>query len=115
MKDYSLFKINLIGGIVSPGTLQNILEAAKLAGVREVSFGARQQLLMYVKAETVRGSGILEFKKKLYESNISFEIDSDKKPNIISSYCAEEVFPTGQWISEGIYKTFLMASIMNPN
>lgn len=104
MKDYSLFKINLIGGIVSPGTLQNILEAAKLAGVREVSFGARQQLLMYVKAETVRGSGILEFKKKLYESNISFEVDSDKKPNIISSYCAEEVFPTGQWISEGIYK-----------
>jgi rubredoxin len=104
MKDYSLFKINLIGGIVSPGTLQSILVAAKLAGVREVSFGARQQLLMYVKSETIRGSGILEFKKKLYETNISFEIDSAKKPNIISSYCAEEVFPTGQWISEGIYK-----------
>ena len=103
MKDYSLLKINLMGGIVSPGTLYYILSAARDAGVREVSFGARQQLLMYVKAETVRGSGIVELKKKLYESNIIFEIDSDSYPNIITSYCAEEVFPTGQWISEGIY------------
>ncbi|MEA5405076.1 rubredoxin [Arcicella sp. DC2W] len=104
MKDYSLLKINLTGGIVSPGTLQSILLGAKSAGVREVRFGARQQLLMYVKSEIVRGSSILEFKKKLYETNISFEEDTDSKPNIISSYCAEEVFPTGQWISEGIYR-----------
>ena len=66
MKDYSLLKINLMGGIVSAGTLQFILSAARDAGVREVSFGARQQLLMYIKAETVRGSGIVELKKKLY-------------------------------------------------
>lgn len=103
MKDYSLLKINLVGGIVSAGTLQFILSAARNAGVREVSFGARQQLLMYVKAETVRGSGIVELKKKLYESKIDFEINCDNYPNIITSYCAEEVFPTGQWISEGIY------------
>jgi rubredoxin len=103
MKDYSLLKINLMGGIVSPGTLQYILSAAREAGVREVRFGARQQILMYVKAETVRGSGIVELKKKLYNSKIDFEIDTDDFPNIITSYCAEEVFPTGQWISEGIY------------
>lgn len=103
MKDYSLLKINLIGGIVSPGTLQYILSAAREAGVREVRFGARQQILMYVKAVTVRGSGIVELKKKLYESKIDFEIDADNFPNIITSYCAEEVFPTGQWILEGIY------------
>jgi rubredoxin len=92
-----------MGGIVSPGTLQYILLAAREAGVREVRFGARQQILMYVKAETVRGSGIVDLKKKLYESKIDFEINSDDFPNIITSYCAEEVFPTGQWISEGIY------------
>jgi rubredoxin len=104
MKDYTLLKINLMGGIISPGTLLYILKAAQEAGVREASFGARQQLLMYIKAETVRGSGIFDFKNKLYNSNISFESDTDQYPNIISSYCAEEVFPTGQWISEGIYK-----------
>lgn len=104
MKDYSLLKINLMGGIVSPGTLQYILSAAREAGIREVRFGARQQILMYIKAETVRGSGIVELKKKLYESKIEFELDTEIFPNIISSYCAEEVFPTGAWISEGIYK-----------
>ena len=66
MKDYSLLKINLMGDIVSAGTLQFILSAARNIGVREISFGVRQQLLMYVKAETVRGSGIVELKKKLY-------------------------------------------------
>ena len=60
MKDYALLKINLMGGIVSPGTLDYILSAAREAGVRELSFGARQQILMYVKAETVRGNGIIE-------------------------------------------------------
>lgn len=103
MKDYSLLKINLRGGIISPGTLQYILSAAREAGIREVRFGARQQILMYVKSETVRGSGIVELKKKLYESKIDYEINADNYPNIITSYCAEEVFPTGQWISEGIY------------
>ena len=104
MKDYSLLKINLMGGIVSPGTLNYILSVAHEAGVRELSFGARQQILMYVKAETVRGSGMIELKKKLYKSNIDFELNTEEYPNIISSYCAEEVFPTGQWLSEGIYK-----------
>jgi rubredoxin len=104
MKDYVLLKINLMGGIVSTGTLEYILSAAREAGVRELSFGARQQILMNVKAETVRGSGLLDLKKKLYESKIDFEIDTDEFPNIISSYCAEEVFPTGQWLSGGIYK-----------
>ena len=52
--------------IVSAGTLQFILSATRNIGVREISFGVRQQLLMYVKAETVRGSSIVELKKKLY-------------------------------------------------
>lgn len=66
MKDYSLLKINLRGGIISLGTSQYILLAARKAGIREVRFGARQQILMSVKSETVRGSGIVELKKKLY-------------------------------------------------
>jgi rubredoxin len=104
MRDYSLLKINLRGGIISPGTLLQVLAAAREAGVRELSFGARQQLLMWVKSETVRGSGILELKTELKNLTIDFEVESDKYPNIISSYCAEEVFPTGQWLSEGIYQ-----------
>ena len=44
MKDYTLLKINLMGGIVSSGTLNYILSVAREAGVRELSFGARQQI-----------------------------------------------------------------------
>ncbi len=107
MRDYSLLKINLIGGIVSPGTLEVILQAAKQADVRQVRFGARQQLHLWVKAETMRGSGLLQLKEQLSSLGIDYEIDSEIHPNIISSYCAQEVFPTGQWLSEGIYKDIL--------
>ncbi|MBC7424631.1 MAG: hypothetical protein H7334_14410, partial [Ferruginibacter sp.] len=37
-------KINFTGGIISPGDLLKILAAAAFAGVRQVSFGLRQQL-----------------------------------------------------------------------
>ncbi len=104
MKEYSLIKINLRGGIVSPGILQEILILAKIGGSREVRFGARQQLYLWMRSETVRGNAMVDFKQKLDENNIEYEIEGNIYPNIISSYCAEEVFPTGQWISEGIYQ-----------
>lgn len=107
MRDYSLVKINLTGGIASPGVLEGILLMAQKAGVKEVSIGARQQLLMWVKADTQRGSGLPSFRESLEAMGIDFEIDSEQFPNIISSYCAQEVFPTGQWLSEGIYRDIL--------
>jgi rubredoxin len=97
-------KINLRGGIVSPGTLSNIIEIAKSADCKELSFGSRQQILINLKAESQRGIGLLGLKNKLKEIGIDFEENFDSFPNIISSYCAEEVFPTGAWLSEGIYK-----------
>lgn len=97
-------KINLTGGIISPGTLGNILSIAKSADCSQVSFGLRQQLLLSVKGETQKGIGLLGLKNALNELNIDFEENYDYFPNIISSYCAEEVFPTGAWLSEGIYK-----------
>ena len=41
-------KINFTGGIISPGDLLKILAAAAFAGVRQVSFGLRQQLFIEV-------------------------------------------------------------------
>ncbi len=38
--------INFTGGIVSPGTLNEIMSAAKQARVAHVRFGLRQQLIM---------------------------------------------------------------------
>jgi hypothetical protein len=87
--------------------LEGILLMAQKAGVKEVSIGARQQLLMWVKADTQRGSGLPSLRESLEAMHIDFEIDTHQYPNIISSYCAQEVFQTGQWLSEGIYRDVL--------
>ncbi|MES2794607.1 MAG: rubredoxin [Bacteroidota bacterium] len=101
---FTTIKINLTGGIVSPGTLGQILEIAKTAGIKQVSFGSRQQLFLSVKADNERGSGVIDLKNSLTDLQIDYEENFDTFPNIISSYCAEEVFPTGAWLSEGVYK-----------
>ena len=58
MRDYYTLKVNLPAGIVSPGTLQTILALAYEVKVRQVRFGARQQLLM----EAVNSSPPASFK-----------------------------------------------------
>jgi rubredoxin len=99
MKSVATIKINFPGGIISPGELYNILAAAEMAGVHDVSFGLRQQLLIDVSTETV---GLLS--EELKKLDISFETDTDNFPNIVSSYPAEEAFINNTWLSEGVYK-----------
>ncbi|HTE28556.1 rubredoxin [Flavitalea sp.] len=99
MKSLVTIKINFPGGIISPGELYNILVAASIAGVHDVSFGLRQQLLIDVSPETV-GVMIEELKKM----DIPFEMNADNFPNIVSSYPAEEAFINNTWLSEGVYK-----------
>jgi rubredoxin len=102
MKQSLTVKINFRGGITSPGAFYNMLVAARMAGVRHVSFGLRQQLLIEVPLEMV--SILSEELKKL---GVLFETDINEYPNIISSYPAEEVFIHNTWLSEGVYKDIL--------
>lgn len=92
-------KINYRGGIISPGEFYNVLVAAGKAGVREISFGLRQQLLIELSPEAM---GLLS--NELEKLNVIFETDINDYPNIISSYPAEEVFIHNTWLSEGVYK-----------
>lgn len=102
MKNTAVIKINFPGGIISPGDLYNILVAATKAGVMQVSFGLRQQLLIDIPAGS--SDSFIEELKKL---GVFYEQDTDNFPNIISSYPAEEVFITNTWLSEGVYKDIL--------
>ena len=99
MRDSFTIKINFRGGIISPGDLYNVLVAATKAGVTNVSFGLRQQLLININAEKV---DVLI--GALTELNIRHEVDDDEYPNMVSSYPAEEVFINNTWLSEGVYK-----------
>lgn len=102
MRDYYHIKINLPGGIASPGFLKNILSVAWKAKVRKIRLGSRQQLLMTVHYEEMR---FLE--KDLKALEVGYEVNSEMLPNIISSYCGEEVFRTGQWLGANEYHTVL--------
>ncbi len=101
--------INFRGGIISPGELYNILVAAGRAGLRFVSFGLRQQLLVDVAAQDLP-----IFTGELDQLMIEYEIDKIKFPNIISSYPAEEVFIRNTWLSEGVYKDILSEMNFKP-
>ncbi|WP_138476442.1 rubredoxin [Dyadobacter bucti] len=102
MRDYYNIKINLPGGIASPGYLRDVLTRAWNANVRQARFGSRQQLLFTVHYEMMR---FLE--KDLKDANIDYEINTARFPNIISSYCGEDVFRTGQWLVANEYHTVL--------
>jgi rubredoxin len=102
MRDYYTLKINIPAGIISPGALQNVLSLARNANVRKVRFGSRQQLLMTVHYEDLRA-----LEKELKKQPVNYEINSDQYPNMISSYCGEDVFRTGAWLRESEYHTVL--------
>ncbi len=99
MKYSNTIKINFRGGIISPGSLYNILVAAGRAKLTHVSFGLRQQLLVETQDEN---TGI--FMEQLEKLGTAFEVDAERFPNVTSSYPAEEVFISNTWLSEGVYK-----------
>jgi len=101
MRDYYTVTVNIPGGFVSVGTLQTVLSVAYEARVRQVRFGARQQLLMTVHYEDMRW-----LEKDFKQHGIRYETTS-RFPNIISSYCGEDVFKTGAWLRESEYHTVL--------
>ena len=89
MKNVNTVKINFKGGIISPGDLYNILIAATRSGLLYVRFGLRQQLLLDVSIEEIKN-----ITSELETLGISYEINKEEFPNIVSSYPAEEVFIT---------------------
>lgn len=99
MKYTYTIKINFKGGIISPGDLLNILIAAGKAGITEVRFGLRQQLLFDVVNEDYP---VLQ--EQLQQLDVDYEMDEERYPNIVSSYPAEEVFINHTWLGEGVYK-----------
>ena len=93
------FKVNFKGGIVSPGYLYKLLESLQEAGLTEVRFGLRQQLLIDVSAK--------EYNRVVASLNggqFEYEINKDEHPNISSSYPAAEIFIRQTWLGEGVYK-----------
>lgn len=99
MRQAFQFKINFKGGIVSPGYLYNLLENLEQAGVKQVRFGLRQQLLIDVAKKDYE-----KIANALKTIDADYEMNKDDYPNISSSYPATEIFIRDTWLSEGVYK-----------
>jgi rubredoxin len=97
-----LIKINLPGGIISAGDFYSIVTTAEKAGVRDIQFGTRQQVFF-----RIADIYLDELSNSLAESGIQFEVNTEKFPNIVSSYVCENVFGNANWLSEGLYKDIL--------
>ncbi|CAN5438773.1 hypothetical protein BH10BAC2_BH10BAC2_39030 [soil metagenome] len=99
MKSINTIKVNFKGGIIAPNDLYNILLAAAKSGLLYVRFGLRQQLLFDEEIEELDN-----LTAELETLGVSYEVNSEAFPNIVSSYPAEEVFIINTWLTESIYK-----------
>lgn len=95
-------KVNLPGGIVSVGDLSVILETLEKSGVENVRFGTRQQLYFSATSDQLE-----DIEHGFLISDTDFETDADRHPNIVSSYVAEDLFNSSNWLREGVYKDIL--------
>lgn len=93
------FKVNFTGGIISPGYLLHIMKAVEEAGIEEVKFGLRQQLL--IDAGNKHHDRLVN---SLERNDIAYEVNTNNYPNIVSSYAAEGIFAPDSWLREGVYK-----------
>jgi rubredoxin len=100
-KNY-IIKINLLGGIISSGSMYTIMCAAEEARIEDVRFGARQQMLCIVNEKYLD-----PFLEALKKGGITYDLRAQDYPNIVSSYVTEEVFHKTGWLSEGVYKDIL--------
>jgi rubredoxin len=109
MRDYFNIKINVPGGIASPGYLKELLQIMRTSQVRYLRLAARQQLLFTVHYEEMRA-----FEKQMKALHVAYQVNSERFPNIISSYCGEEVFRTGQWLGANEYHSILESFDFQP-
>src|SRR6185312_14681747 len=94
-----IIKINLTGGYVSAGDLYEILLIAESAGATYIRFGNRQQLYITIKTREKEG-----LEMEMLRMGISYEVDADEYPNIISSYVCDTIFSNESWVKEGVYR-----------
>lgn len=92
-----LHRILLKGGVTSPGELKDIILMLETAGLKEVYFGSRQDLLFPLK----------DAKKETQLEQLSkFNTDIIRErtyQNIISSYVSADVFDMTYWLKGSTY------------
>ncbi|WP_299839842.1 rubredoxin domain-containing protein [uncultured Tenacibaculum sp.] len=101
-----LNRILISGGVLSPGELKNICEVAEAMGMKEISFGSRQDIIFPKKIN-----------QEILEQNPSLQVvDPSKEPiqNIMSSYVSSDLFHNTSWLISSRYLYILEQFKYNP-
>ncbi|WP_343328519.1 rubredoxin [Polaribacter staleyi] len=90
-----LNRIIVRGGVLSPGELKYICESVESLGLKTISFGSRQDILLPKK---VNQEELAQFDKlKIVEAN------ETGVENIVSSYVCADIFPSTSWLTGDRY------------
>lgn len=103
-----LQRIQVKGGIISPGELQKVISMAESIGLDALHFGSRQDILF---PDTNK-------QKDITENHENFDLSLFSKPqeqNIMSSYVCIDIFPSTVWLRGTTYLYILEEFRRAPN
>ncbi|WP_299058887.1 rubredoxin [uncultured Polaribacter sp.] len=92
---YQLNRIIVKGGVLSPGELKYICESVESLGLKTISFGSRQDILLPKKTKT---KDLSQFDKLTILGTEEFGVE-----NIVSSYVCADIFPSTSWLTGDRY------------
>lgn len=91
-----LSRLIINGGVLSPGELKYICEAAESLGLNAISFGSRQDIIFPKK--------IINLEKLKAFDKLQVVNPGDLKPeNIVSSYVSTDIFTSTSWLTSARY------------
>ncbi|HEX9825975.1 MAG TPA: rubredoxin [Flavobacteriaceae bacterium] len=93
MKNLNRLIVN--GGVLSPGELKYICEAAVSLGLKTISFGSRQDILFLEHIE--------QEKLKEFDGLQLVMPDQPRIENVVSSYVSADIFPSMSWLTSDRY------------
>jgi rubredoxin len=102
-------KINVKGGILSIGTLHQLVGIAKEFYVSNLHIGERQDV--YFGFDPVYQDRVID---RFATSGLVYEIGQDTFPNIVSSYASQGIFTNHPWMGEGLFQDILDSFDYNP-
>lgn len=89
------YRLAINGGVLSPGELKYICEAAEALGLNAISFGSRQDIIF---PEEIDENKFSQFDKIKF-----IKPKRDGIENIASSYVSAEILPSTSWLTSDKY------------
>ncbi|WMI65420.1 rubredoxin [Aestuariibaculum sp. YM273] len=89
------YRLRINGGVLSPGELKYICEAAESLGLDAISFGSRQDIIF---PEEIDKSMFSQFDKIQF-----IKPKRDGMENIVSSYVSADILPSTSWLTSDRY------------